>query len=428
MIKRMMLIFLAGMILISAPPARGAGFLIYEHGVVAMSLAGAFTGLANDPSAIWHNPAGLAWVDGTQLLVGATFIFPSGSVTMVNLTGQPTFNQKKQIFYPPNFYLTHKLTDRLAVGIGVFAPFGLGTSWPNENNDFPLRYLAVMADMKTIQVNGVVAYKLSDNVSIGGGVYYVNSHLKQDLVQLVTIPGVTPVSFDVPASLKGKGTSFGWNAGILFKMDKISFGANYRSRFNVDYSGTAVNSLEFVSPPYRPFIPTNGNATLTFKFPDILTFGLAFHISDKVTWTVDYHEYLWKRYDAYTVKIDYPSPFPDAEIIAEPHWKNNPCYRTGLKYQYNDRLTLMGGILFDKTPQPVDDMNPALPDSNRLGVTFGFAQKIGKISLEFAYQYEHFYSRSSDHHFIFGPISPNPARGTYKAMAHLFGLNLGYRF
>ena len=65
-------------ILVLSSSAFSSGFLIYEHGTAAMALAGAFVSLANDPSAIFYNPAGIAWLPGTRVSAGGTFIFPAG--------------------------------------------------------------------------------------------------------------------------------------------------------------------------------------------------------------------------------------------------------------------------------------------------------------------------------------------------------------
>ncbi len=111
--------------------------MIYEHGAAAMAMAGAFTSLAKDPSALWHNPAGMAWLEGTQILGGATFIIPSGSVDFPDYPGSPPYNQEKALFTPPNLYLTHQLSKKAVIGLGVFAPYGLGITWP-EPETLPL--------------------------------------------------------------------------------------------------------------------------------------------------------------------------------------------------------------------------------------------------------------------------------------------------
>ena len=107
-------------------------------------------------------------------------------------------NQIDQTFLAPNFYLTHKFGPKFAAGIGVFAPYGLGTKWP-EN--YPLRYLGTSNEMQTVFINPSISYLVTDNLSIGGGVSYIMSKLSLNLVRLAEIgPYWTG---DVPASLDG---------------------------------------------------------------------------------------------------------------------------------------------------------------------------------------------------------------------------------
>ena len=46
---------------LAAGPVTGAGFSIFEQGSKAMGTAGAFTALADDGSAMFHNAAGIAF-------------------------------------------------------------------------------------------------------------------------------------------------------------------------------------------------------------------------------------------------------------------------------------------------------------------------------------------------------------------------------
>ena len=62
-------------------PARAAGFAIFEQGARGMGFAGAFTAQANDPSAIFHNAAGIAFLKGHQLYFGGTLIHPTSTFT-----------------------------------------------------------------------------------------------------------------------------------------------------------------------------------------------------------------------------------------------------------------------------------------------------------------------------------------------------------
>jgi len=75
---------LAVALLLVCSLASGSGFLIYEHGAAAMGMAGAFVSIANNPTAIFYNPAGIAWLRGTQVNVGGTFVFPAGWLQLPN--------------------------------------------------------------------------------------------------------------------------------------------------------------------------------------------------------------------------------------------------------------------------------------------------------------------------------------------------------
>lgn len=427
--RKRALVLMAAILLACAPAAHSAGFLIYEHGAAAMAMGGAFTAVANNPSAIWHNPAGLAWVDGTQILLGATFIVPVGSVYMPNFPGTPTIDQAHQVFTPPNAYISHKFSDRVTAGIGFMAPFGLGTKWPNANFDFPLQYLGYQNDMTTFFINPTVAVKLTDDLSVGLGVSYITSTLTLDLVQLISpVEGET---FLVPTGIKGSGHSFNFNAGILYKGKGFSLGASYRSHFNIKYTGDVALDNEFVSTAFQPYIPTAGTVETTFKFPDILTVGLAVNVTPRLLWSFDVHTYFWKRFDFYTADITFPSPFPAQSLTAPQNWKNSQCFRTGFEYQATNRLALRIGGFYDETPQPVETMDPNLPDASRIAVQAGFGYKIGKLTLDFGYHFEHFATRTSQNGYIYSagiPVDPNPAAGTYKTEAHLIGINLGYKF
>jgi long-chain fatty acid transport protein len=416
------------MLLVLAPFAQSSGFLIYEHGAAAQAMAGAFVSIANNPTAVFHNPAGMIWLPGTQVSLGNTFIIPKGSLSLPNWP-DPTnrsFKQANQTFYAPNFYLTHKFGSRVAVGIGVFAPYGLGTKWPAA---YPLRYIGTSNDMQTIFVNPAVAILLTDNLSIGLGASYIHSKLSLNLVRLQE---VGPYSFDVPASVDGiKGDAWALNAGVLYKTPGVSFGFTWRGNFDIKYKGTLALDLVNIPAPYKPYFPTSGNVQTTFKFPDIFTAGVSFNLTDALLLAFDAQYYTWNRYDKYTIDITYPAGYPpaDPEVVTE-NWKNTWLFRCGLQYQLSDCFALRGGIAYDQTPQPADSMDPNLPDASRVALTLGFGYKIGKITIDVAGQYEKFNDRKSPNRMIYyvPAYGLNLGEGTYKTSGLLIGVSLGYAF
>ena len=424
-----MLVLILAAFLGLAPFAQSSGFLIYEHGAAAMGMAGAFVSIANNATAVFHNPAGMAWLQGTQVSLGGTFIIPKGSLSLPNWP-DPTYrnvDQLDQTFLAPNFYLTHKFGDKVAAGIGVFAPYGLGTKWPTK---YPLRYLGTSAEMQTILVNPAISYKVNENLAFGAGISYVHSSLSLKLVRLITDFAPYGWTGDVPASLDGaKGDAFAFNAGVLYKAEKVSFGLTYRSNFNIKYKGDIALDTSGVPAPFKPYLPTTGSVKTTFKFPDIFTAGVSYNLTEALLLAFDAQYYTWSRYDKYVINISYPAGYPGAEpeTVLE-DWKNTLIARLGLQYKLNESLTLRCGFIYDWTPQPVESIDPNLPDANRYALTLGFGYKIGRLVIDVGYQHEKFSDRESPNRHIYDLGIINLGLGTYKTKAHLFGINFSYLF
>lgn len=426
--KLLSLCVLGLMVLIAAPAARGAGFLIYEHGAAAMGIAGAFVGVANDATAIFHNPGGVAFLEGTQVSVGGTFIIPKGSLSLPNWP-DPTYREVDQVdqtFFSPNFYITHRLSDKVGLGLGFFCPYGLGTKWPEK---YPLRYVGVSNEMQTIIINPMIAYRISDKVGLGFGISYVYSSLTLDLVRRISFGPYG--SYDVAASVDGaSGNSLSWNFGLLYKAGKFSAGLNYRSGFSIKYEGDLKLDNSNVPGPLKGYIPASSKANSTFSFPNIIGLGVSYQLSPKLLVSLDLHYTGWSVYDKYDLNIDYPDPLPDPEpeTVTE-NFKDTVIFRFGLDYKLNDALSLRGGILVDQTPQPEASVDPNLPDANRVALIGGFGYGFGKFRIDVGYQYEMFSDRKSPNRDVY-LLAPgtNLGEGTYSMTAQLIGVSLSYRF
>ena len=150
-LRRWMVLAIA---LMAAPTiARAAGYGIYEQGAAALGMAGAATASVSDASAMFYNPAVLTRLEGTQLSVGGAVLTPATSFAGAN--PYPGFGvteeTKRRVFPIPNVYLAHRYRERWAVGLGLSAPFGLGTEWKNPDR-FTGRYIATKAELKDLNL------------------------------------------------------------------------------------------------------------------------------------------------------------------------------------------------------------------------------------------------------------------------------------
>jgi long-chain fatty acid transport protein len=153
---------------------------------------------AQDASTIFFNPAGMGLLPDSQLVVAGNLIRPSakfqngGSTTAPLQTLGDNGGDAGGLGFVPNLYYVHPVNDKLALGIGVNAPFGLKTEY---DQTWMGRFQAVTSEVKTINVNPSLSYKLSDTVLLGVGlnVQYIDAKLT-NMVNYSALAGGGPGS------------------------------------------------------------------------------------------------------------------------------------------------------------------------------------------------------------------------------------------
>jgi long-chain fatty acid transport protein len=417
--------------------ALGGGYQLNEQGARAVGMGGAFVARASDPSAIYFNPAGLAFQSGINVLGGANLIMPS--TKFKNAAGVET-STKSQVFTPINLYGIYQLSDQLVAGIGVFNPFGLGTEWPDTWSG---RQIAVKSDVQTFYINPTVSYKISDQLSVGLGVSYIygSATIGYKVPTYGTVvspvPGA-PYLAPVPSSategsvnLDATSTGFGFNFGVIYKpMDKMSVGLSFRSETKLEFKGTATFSDMKALTPYFP----GGDGSTTLPMPMNIFVGASYDVMSDLTVEADFQYIGWSAYKELAVTIPNGPlfPFPPAPISygsiplqkagapSVKNWNDGYMLRGGAEYKMDAQVTLRGGLILDLTPQPPSKAEPMLPDADRVDVTLGGSYKLSdNFSVDAAYMLVLFMERDAK-------ASAFP--GTYNSNAHIFSLNLGYSF
>jgi long-chain fatty acid transport protein len=392
------------LVLIPLTAAFSGGFQLNEHGARAMGQGGAFAARASDLSAMYFNPAGLAYQQGTQLLVGATLIVPKISFygpDQLN-TNQET-KMVSQTFNPINVYASYQITDDLVAGVGVNNPYGLGTEWPA---DWSGRFISTKVDLQTFFFTPTLAYKFSDKFSIGVGMNYVTGK--------VTIKRVASDPFDPHANvtIEANGTAIGFNVGAMYKLsDEISIGASYRSQAKIDANGTATFD------PYRSVYTQAGDVSSSLTLPATGYFGVAYRPIKNLSLEADYQYVGWSSYNqlAITFKND------NSSAVMPEDYSDTYILRFGGEYTMGD-WQLRAGYLFDHTPVPTNHVEPLLPDANRNEVSVGFGYSLTKnISVDLSYMFIKFDQRKAVGTSI-------DFDGTYNATANLIAVDFGFSF
>jgi long-chain fatty acid transport protein len=408
------------------------GFQINENGARAMAMAGAFTGLANDPSAIYFNPAGITQLNGIQIYAGATMIIPTESFTGPTPSTAKT-DMNSQTFFPINFYITDKITDRLSVGLGINNQFGLGTKW---DPTWVGSHLAVETSVKTFFFTPVVAYKVCDNLSLSAGITIATGNVLISSKINSAVPTVQSAYPDPLLTLNSNtATAVGYTAAALYKpITQLQFGICYRSKSKFDLTGTASSDpASFVHPVYHITIDyPNGSISAPLTTPPDLTVGVAWLPCDKWTITADYQWIGWSSYNYLNISFNnYVSP-SSGVLLSEsiPRlYQDTYILRLGTEYKASEVLALRAGVLYDHNPVQVSYVEPELPDADRIGLNIGAGYNFTrKLRVDLAYELLIFPDRTvANSAFTYG-LTNQPFNGTYSNIAHLIGLDLSYNF
>jgi long-chain fatty acid transport protein len=431
------------------------GFGVYEHDACMMARAG--TGVASpcNASAVFFNPAGIVGGGNRwNAQVGVTMIAPRGDFTD-SITGATTPSTPNNIPVP-TLFVTRQLGSRWAVGLGVNAPYGLISEWPNT---FEGRFLAYRADLKSIYIQPTIAYRIHPRVRVGAGVTIVHSQveLKQrvDLSEQEAQAGVTFAMLGVPtgtdfadATLNATGNSVGGHFGLLAQLtDRFSIGARFLTKVTVDLEGDATfrpvptgitlaagNPLgapagtpldNVVSSAFTTTLASQTGAT-TLPMPAQLVVGVALRATNDLTVLADYQWVNWKSFEVLPL---------DFSVIGQDtlyeDYQNTSGYRVGAEYVASPKVTLRGGLLFHTAAAPDQTVTPLLPEGERAEGTLGLGIRLSpRARLDLAYQY----IRQQDRR---GRVTDPPARGpagasantgVYTSTANLFGASLAFGF
>ncbi len=419
--------------------AFGSGFSINEMGTKAVGMGGAFAAQADDPSAVYYNPAGIVQLEGTQASAGFAIISPSATFetngtsgigigkTIMGFTtpGQDT-DIKSKSFLVPNMYITQKCNDKLSFGLGTFANFGLATEY---SDDWEGRYIVggVHSKVKTISLNPVVAFRPFKKFSIAAGAVLQ----KLDVTLKSKLPTVLiggPGSPDADVKLSGDNWEMGYNLGFLFWVtDDIKVAASYRSKIKQKIKDGDIKVAGSPGGVIDQEVGANANITL----PAITYLGIAW-TTGPVTLEFDAQYTEWSEYDKLEAYFDAPVlALGGSQVLSKTKdWNDVWAYRFGADYKLNEMFDIRAGLIYDNSPIPDYTLDPSLPSGDRWLYTFGAGYHSGKLKIDFAYNYLDDDGRTFNNAVgDFTTSGLGKITGEFNDVkAHIFMLNLSYAF
>ena len=394
--SRFLLLLAAALVLPSV--GFGLGIRIIDQDAEATARGDAFTATADNPSAIYYNPAGITQIPGDNFLVGAYGIYLQSKYSPAN---GDTFRTKDQPQAAPQIFYTHAF-DKVPVtlGVGLYAPFGFALQWPDNA---PFRQMALRGGITYVTLNPVLAWRISDTLSIAAGlnVNYARADLEN---------GILPFSFPPNRfTFKGDGYSAGFNLGLMWQPTKQhSFGFSYHSESKMDLSGQSTVAL--------PTLVHDTHASTEFTFPQFMEAGYSFRPTPDWNFEADIDWADWHQLKTLTL-----AQANSSSVSLPFNWRSSFIYEAGVTRYLPKGYRVSAGYIFSQNSVPDSSFNPLVPDSNRNIFSAGVGQTNGSFSWDLAYQFAYGPDRAVNNTSFVDD-------GTYRFISHAISLSFGYHF
>ncbi len=385
--------------LTTSSTAFASGFAIVEQSVSGLGTAFSSGAAANDASTVFFNPAGMLLLEGQQVTAGVHFIFPSAKFKKEkgeNFMGAPLSGSDGgnggETAVVPNFFYTNKLSDKVAIGLGITAPFGLRTDY---NKTWVGRYHAVESDVKTININPAVAFKITNEITVAAGVsaeymdVTLSSMIDGGLVYYGATGNPSYISnsdFDVFAENKADDWGFGFNLGAIYEFSPDTrMGFAYRSEITHKLRGDIKTDVPSTLAPLD-FLFQKQDIHGKITLPATASFNVYSKITDRfalmadVTWTE------WSSFDELTIYFEGDGIAGNDSTTTTEKWNDTMRYSLGATFQATDALVLRSGVAYDETPIPDKYRTPRIPGEDRYWVTLGAGYQLTEsLSMDVAY-------------------------------------------
>jgi long-chain fatty acid transport protein len=368
-----------------------SGFALNEQSISGMGIG--FAGRsssAEDASTVYGNPAGMARLKGQQLTGGVAVIDASSTISRVsgNTTGTNKGDMVPFTAVPFGFY-THALNEQWAVGLGVYAPFGLVADYEKR---FQGNAFGSKSEVQVITFQPTVSYAFNEAVSIGFGPTF--NRMAGTLQSQVNLP--LPGSGANRIQIKGDDTAVGFNAGLLVQAtDSTRLGLTYHSKVKYTLEGHTQVSKGTGVPAQ---VLNNGRYDASLKIETPESWDLSVTQNLNQAWTL-YAGATWtgwsslKDISVHNTGVTAAgggaaAPGLVSTIKEEQNWHNTWAYAVGTSYQLNKQWVLRSGLTFDQSPTNNTDRSPRIPTGDRVIYSIGVGYHVtDDLTLDAAYSY-----------------------------------------
>ncbi len=413
-------VLLLAVFLLTAAVTYAGGYRVALQGQKSLAMGHTGVAVVNSSELVFFNPAGLVYLENKlNISAGVSGVF--SNVAYQNESTGASAATNSPTGTPLYFYASYKATDWLAVGVGVYTPYGSSVSY---EDDWAGSHLVNNIDLKAIYIQPTVSIKVNDVISFGGGPIFVTGSVNFNRNLSRTLSTLDGERSEVTLDAKGINAT-GWVASTMVNLsEKLRVGASYRSKIIMEAEGGTATFENIPNSPLTPF-PNETEFSADLPLPAELTVGLSYEFCDKWLFAFDFNRTFWGVYES--LDIDFlDENVPDS--FNARNYKNSSIYRFGLQYEASKMFTVRAGYYLDESPVQPGRFAPETPRNDSNGYTAGLTFNVGKrFEVDASFLYLHFKEVDASYDAYTENGTAVPFSGKYKSNAFVPGLGVTYK-
>ena len=418
-----MAVLCIGLTLQEIRAAHAGGFDTKGLGSRALGMGGAAIGLADDWSAVFWNPAGLAFLTGSAFSFEFQTITSQqrSSMSVRNIPGPPPdylagdfvkFEATREV--EPDRYSNKTLgafipTPDLGwygnfgdytLATGLYATSGGGVSWTDRLDGFNPAALGDAIDGNislgffTLNVPFAVAMKFGERVALGVNVAGVIGYNTREVTKTYDYadPNQADLKFENSSTSFGLGVAV--DVGLKVKLtETLSLGGVFRAPYSVEGTGESyfeIPQRAACGAPdcdYEQYVE-EGESDVITEQPMRWGVGLGYVPTDRLKMDVDFY---WVAHSDFITKSTYDVPEGTYDYLADsnPEWgfEDKFMIRSGVEYLVG-ASAFRAGFIYDPSPFKPERASLTSPRFTDAYIgTAGYGQAFGPWRMDLAYQF-----------------------------------------
>jgi len=346
----------------------GGGWNNTLIGCRAIAIGGAFAGIADDTSAIFYNPAGLAFQQKNfALSINGFNVWPTHEYS--DSLGSNL--QSKTAFSVPQFFITFKTNEKLTLGFGVYTPYaGGGVEWQDDGLGLHLDSF-----MGITSLTPSLAYQINEKISIG---FTVNIY-RAVIEDTRTLQNIGTIRTEE----NGSAISVGF--GLMLKPnEKLGIGLSVRGPAKMKLSGKTTVPMEI---PELGSFEANLSSETQFNLPWDFSMGLSYKLSEKFLLSTSVQYTMWSALDNVEKTLKNIPTVGDQKTVEPMNFKNILLWSVGAEYWVTPVFALRGGVAMDRWATPEETLDFTNIDVDKITFLGGIGYRAGRIQIDFVYAY-----------------------------------------